>query len=187
MKVEDLSRYPITKEKVEWLKSKVRDVPDYPKAGIVFKDLTTLFRDAEAFAFVIDVLVDRCRKFEPTRIAGIEARGFIIAPTIAYKLGLGFIPIRKPGKLPYTTEKISYELEYGADNVEVHIDAFDKGDRVVLIDDLLATGGTARAACQLIEKLGAKVVGIGFIIALAFLGGRKKLPENLEVFSLIEY
>jgi adenine phosphoribosyltransferase len=173
-KTENLSRYPITRLKAD------------PKPGIVFKDLTTLFRDAEAFTFVIDALTDKCRELAPTRIAGIEARGLILAPTIAYKLGLGFVPIRKPGKLPYKTEQISYKLEYGVDSVEVHVDSFEKGERVIVIDDLLATGGTAAAACQLVEKLGATVVGAGFVVSLDFLQGLDKLP-NLEVFSLIKY
>ncbi len=187
VQIEDISRYPITGVKSAWLKGKVRDISDYPKPGIVFKDLTTLFKDAEAFSFVIDVLTDKCRELSPTKIVGIEARGFILAPTIAYKLGLGFVPIRKPGKLPYKTEKLSYDLEYGTDAIEVHTDAFDKGERVVLIDDLLATGGTAKAACQLIEKLGAKVAGIGFVISLDFLKGQEKLPTGVDVFSLIQY
>lgn len=178
---------PITEAKANWLKTKVRDIPDYPKPGIIFKDLTTLFRDAEAFAFVIDALTEKVKEFKPTRLVGIEARGFILAPTIAYKLGVGFVPIRKPGKLPYKTEKVSYALEYGEDSVEVHVDSFDKNERVVIIDDLLATGGTALAACQLVEKLGARVASAGFIVSLDFLNGKKKLPSQLEVFSLIQY
>ena len=178
---------PITEAKANWLKTKVRDIPDYPKPGIIFKDLTTLFRDAEAFTFVIDALTEKVKEFKPTRLVGIEARGFILAPTIAYKLGVGFVPIRKPGKLPYKTEKVSYALEYGEDSVEVHVDSFDKNERVVIIDDLLATGGTALAACQLVEKLGARVAAAGFIVSLDFLNGKKKLPSQLEVFSLIQY
>lgn len=178
---------PITEAKANWLKTKVRDIPDYPKPGIIFKDLTTLFRDAEAFAFVIDALTEKVKEFKPTRLVGIEARGFILAPTIAYKLGVGFVPIRKPGKLPYKTEKVSYALEYGEDSVEVHVDSFDKNERVVIIDDLLATGGTALAACQLVEKLGARVAAAGFVVSLDFLNGRKRLPSQLEVFSLIQY
>jgi adenine phosphoribosyltransferase len=179
--------YPVTKEKAEWLKSKVRDVPDYPKPGIIFKDLTTLFRDPEAFAYTIDAMTAKVKELKPDHIAGIEARGFILGPTIAYKLGLGFVPIRKPGKLPYKTEHVSYSLEYGTDQLHIHVDSFKPGERVVVIDDLLATGGTAKAACQLVEKLGATVVGLGFVVALDFLDGKKMLPKNLEAFSLIQY
>jgi adenine phosphoribosyltransferase len=179
--------FPVSQTKADWLKSKIRDVPDYPKAGIVFKDLTTLFKDREAFAFVIDALTDKCKQLNATKIVGIEARGFILAPTVAYKLGLGFVPIRKPGKLPYKTEQVSYELEYGEDSVHIHIDSFDKGERVVIIDDLLATGGTAAAACKLVEKLGAKVLGCGFVVDLSFLKGKEKLSKQVDVFSLVEY
>ena len=181
------SRYPITQLKADWLKNRVRDVMDYPKPGIVFKDLTTLFKDPEAFAFVIDVLTDKCRELTPTKIAGIEARGLILGSAVAYNLGLGFVPIRKPGKLPCKTERVSYSLEYGTDSVEVHVDAFDKGERVIIIDDLLATGGTAGAACQLVQKLGGIVVGLGFAVNLEFLNGAANLPKTLEVFSVLHY
>lgn len=187
MKTENLSLYPISPTKAEWLKSKIRDVPDYPKEGITFKDLTTLFKDPEALAFVIDALTDKCRLLKPTAIVGLEARGFIIAPTVAYKLGVGFVPIRKKGKLPYKVEQVTYDLEYGSDCVQIHVDGLEKGERVVLIDDLLATGGTAKAAVTLIEKLGATVVGAGFIVSLDFLNGRNKLPANLDVFCLVNY
>jgi adenine phosphoribosyltransferase len=186
-RIENVVCYPVTKEKADWLKTKVRDIPDYPKPGIIFKDLTPLFREPEALAFVIDALSTKVKELNPTRIVGIEARGFILGPTIAYKLGLGFVPIRKPGKLPYKTEQVSYSLEYGTGNLEIHIDSFEKGERAVVIDDLLATGGTALAACKLVKKLGAEVLGVGFIVSLDFLNGRQKLPSNLEVFSLIQY
>ncbi|HEY9772581.1 MAG TPA: adenine phosphoribosyltransferase [Planktothrix sp.] len=182
----DLS-LPISKAKDEWLKSKIRDIPDFPKPGIIFKDLTTLFADAEAFAYVLDVLSERCKALRPDMIAGIEARGFILAPTIAYKLGLGFVPIRKPGKLPYTVQKLQYELEYGTDTIEIHADAVNHSHRVVLLDDLLATGGTAGAARRLLELLGAKVVGVGFIVELGFLNGRAKLSGDSDVFSILNY
>lgn len=178
---------PLTDEKVEWLKATIRDIPDFPQPGIVFKDLTTLLQNAEAFSFVIDALTSHCAKFEPNMIAGIEARGFILAPAVAYKLGIGFVPIRKPRKLPYKVESVSYDLEYGKDAVEVHVDAVAKGHRVVLIDDLLATGGTAGAAHELLTKIGANVVSIGFISELSFLNGRNKLPKDVDVFSLISY
>lgn len=178
---------PLQNEKVEWLKANIRDIPDFPKPGIVFKDLTTLLQNGEAFQFVIDAMAEHCAKHEPNMIAGIEARGFILAPAIAYRLGVGFVPIRKPKKLPYKVESVDYELEYGTDSVEVHIDAVAHGHRVVLIDDLLATGGTAGAANELLSKIGAHVVGIGFISELTFLNGRNKLPKDIDVFSLISY
>jgi len=176
----------VDEAKTEWLKKLVRDIPDFPKPGIIFKDITTLIENPEAFRFLVDTLADHCLKLRPEKIAGIEARGFIIGAAIAYKLGLGFIPIRKPGKLPYTSERVQYDLEYGTDSLEIHVDAVDAA-RVVLIDDLLATGGTAGAAVQLIEKVGGTVAGIGFVIELAFIGGRKKLPKEMDVFSLIQY
>lgn len=158
-----------------------------------------MLKDAEAFAFVIDALAAKYGPLKPAYIAGIEARGFILAAAVAYKLGIGFLPIRKPGKLPYNVEKITYELEYGTDSLEIHIDAvevdvdavdtgvIERGKSVVLIDDLLATGGTAQAAYQLLTNVGAKVVGIGFITELAFLNGRQKFPKDVELFSLISY
>lgn len=184
---EKLATYPLTKAQEEWLNSKIRDVPDFPKAGIVFKDITTLIADAEAFAFVIDALAEKCRELKPSKIAGVEARGFILGAAIAYKLGVGFIPIRKPGKLPYKAERVSYELQYGVDSIEVHVDAVEKGERVVIIDDLLGTGGTVLASWNLLDKIGAKIVGAGFMISLDFLGWRGRLPAELEVFSLLSY
>ena len=178
---------PLPGDKDQWLKTKIRDIPDFPKPGIIFKDLTTLFADAEAFAYVIDVMSEKCRELNADVIAGIEARGFVLAPTIAYKLGLGFVPIRKPGKLPYKVKTLEYELEYGKDTIEIHADAVDHGHRVVLIDDLLATGGTAGAARQLLTTLGANVVGVGFIVELGFLNGRDKLKSDSDVFALINY
>lgn len=178
---------PLSPAKSDWLKNKIRDIPDFPKKGIIFKDLTTLLNDHEAFNFVVEVLTEKAKQFKPDYIAGIEARGFILAPAVAHKLGIGFIPIRKPGKLPHTVEKVSYELEYGSNTLEIHIDAAEKGKRVLIIDDLLATGGTAAAACQLIERIGAKVAGLGFLVELDFLSGRKALPQGVEAFSLINY
>ncbi len=185
-KLEQLS-LPLSTEKQDWIKSKIRDIPDFPKPGIMFKDLTPLLKDVDAFTFSIDALTEKCRVLNPKYIAGIEARGFILGPIIAYKLGVGFIPIRKPGKLPHVVQKLEYALEYGTDCIEVHADAVEKNDRVVLIDDLLATGGTAGAAYKLMQVLGANVVGIGFVVELAFLDGRTKLPQNAEIFSLISY
>ncbi len=184
---EKLASYPMTKAQEEWLKSIIRDVPDFPKPGIIFKDITTLFGNRKAFTFVVDILAEKCGQFNATKIAGVEARGFMVGAPVAYKLGIGFIPIRKPGKLPYKAEKFSYDLEYGSDSVEVHVDAVDKDERVLIIDDVLATGGTALASWNLLNKIGAKVVGAGFIIALEFLGGGQRLPAELEVFSLLKY
>ena len=178
---------PLKPEQAEWLKNKIRDIPDFPKPGILFKDVTTLWKDPEAFAFVTDALAQKCKSLSPDVIAGIEARGFIVGSAIAYLLGLGFVPIRKPGKLPYVVEKITYDLEYGTDTIEIHTDAVEKGQRVVLLDDLLATGGTARGAIQLLEKIGATVAGTGFIVELGFLEGRKRLSTQSEIFSVINY
>jgi adenine phosphoribosyltransferase len=180
---------PLTDEQAEWLKGIIRDVPDFPKKGIVFKDLTTLMKDAKAFSFVLNCLAEKCRQYKPTVIVGIEARGFILAPVIAHALGVAFVPVRKPGKLPWQTEKVSYALEYGEDSIEVHKDAVSKIDRVVIIDDLLATGGTALAAKQLMQKLNAEVVACGFVVELDFLNGRPKVvgSDKMDVFSVIHF
>jgi adenine phosphoribosyltransferase len=180
---------PLSDQQSQWLKGTIRDVPDFPKAGIIFKDLTTLMKDAKAFSFVLDCLAAKCRQYKPTVIVGIEARGFILAPAVARQLEVGFVPVRKPGKLPWQTEKISYALEYGEDSIEVHKDAVTKDDRVIIIDDLLATGGTALAAKQLMQKLNAQVVACGFVVELDFLSGRKKVigDDKLELFSIIHF
>ncbi|HEY9681803.1 MAG TPA: adenine phosphoribosyltransferase [Oculatellaceae cyanobacterium] len=178
---------PLAAEKKDWIKEAIRDVPDFPKPGIIFKDLTPLLKDVPRFKFVIEALTEKCRQLKPDYIAGIEARGFLLGPTIAYELGIGFVPIRKPGKLPYKVQKLEYALEYGTDCVEVHADAVEEGKRVVVIDDLLATGGTAEAARRLMAAVGGKVVGIGFIVELEFLSGRKKLGDDADIFSLISY
>jgi len=178
---------PLSQEKSDWLKSRIRDIPDFPKPGIVFKDITTLMKDGEAFHFTLHALAQRAAKLNPDVIAGIEARGFILAPAIADILGKGFVPIRKPGKLPYKVERVSYALEYGTDTIEMHVDAIDKGQRVVLIDDLLATGGTADGASQLVKKVGGELVGIGFVVELGFLNGRSKLATDADVFSLVNF
>lgn len=153
----------------------------------MFKDLTTLLGNAEAFACVIDVLSEKYRQLQPAYIAGIEARGFILGAAVAYKLGIGFVPVRKKGKLPYKVERQTYDLEYGTDAVEIHIDAVERGANVVLIDDLLATGGTASAACQLLRTVGANVIGIGFVTELGFLSGRERLPKDVDLFSMLTY
>jgi adenine phosphoribosyltransferase len=168
------------------LKKLIREVPDYPKPGIRFYDLTTLLKDKQGFHSLIDQL---CGHYEGRTIdvvAGIEARGFIFAPALAYRLNAGFVPVRKPKKLPAKTASISYSLEYGTDSLEIHEDAIKPGQRVIICDDLLATGGTAAATAKLIEKLGGVVEGAAFAVELTFLNGRKKLA-NLDVFSLIQY
>ncbi len=185
--VEQVTSPLLTKEKTEWLKAKIRDIPDFPKPGIVFKDLTTLLKDGEAFSYVIDVLTEHFKQHNAAYIAGIEARGFILGPVIAHKLGIGFIPIRKSGKLPYRVVKETYDLEYGTDCVEIHEDAVEEGARVILIDDLLATGGTALAAHKLLTKVGANVVSVGFVVELGFLNGRNRMPSNVEVVSILTY
>ena len=166
--------------------SRIRDVPDFPKKGIVFKDITPLLCDAEAFACVIDEL---CVPFSKTRIdivAGIESRGFLLATPVAYRLKAGVVPIRKKGKLPRETRSVDYQLEYGVGTLEAHADAFSKNASVLLVDDVLATGGTAKASCDLIEALGARIVGLAFLIELSSLGGREKLPGR-DIHSLFVY
>ena len=168
------------------LKKLIREVPDYPKPGIRFYDLTTLLKDKRGFHSLIDQL---CGHYEGRTIdivAGIEARGFIFAPALAYRLNAGFVPVRKPKKLPAKTTSISYSLEYGTDSLEIHEDAVKPGQRVIICDDLLATGGTAAATAKLIEKLGGIVEGAAFAVELTFLNGRRKL-SSLDVFSLIQY
>jgi adenine phosphoribosyltransferase len=161
-------------------------VPDFPKPGIVFKDITPLLGDQQAFATVIDLIAERFVGHKVDRVLGIEARGFIVAAPVAYRLGAGFVPARKQGKLPWQTLGMDYQLEYGTERLEVHSDAVSAGDNVLVVDDVLATGGTARAACDVVRELGAEVTGIGVIIELAFLSGREKLP-GAEVFSVLTY
>ncbi len=168
------------------LKSLTREVPDYPKPGILFYDLTTLLKDKRGFRRLIDMLCSHYDGHTIDIVAGIEARGFIFAPALAYRLGAGFVPVRKPKKLPAKTSSISYSLEYGADTLEMHEDAVKPGDRVIICDDLLATGGTAAATAKLVQQLGGVVEGAAFAVELTFLNGRKKLP-GLDVFSLIQY
>jgi adenine phosphoribosyltransferase len=170
----------------DWLGNLIRDVPDFPQPGIVFKDITPLLADGRAFAAVVDELVREFRFATPELVLGIEARGFILAAPVAYRLGAGFVPARKKGKLPWETRSVSYELEYGTEHLELHRDAVGPGDRVLIVDDVLATGGTAAAAASVVRELGAVVVGVGVIIELAFLDGRAKLP-GIDVFSLITY
>jgi adenine phosphoribosyltransferase len=168
------------------LKKLIREVPDWPKPGILFYDLTTLIKDAQGLRAVVDRLAEKYRGAKIDIVAGIEARGFILAPAVALRLGTGFVPIRKPNKLPWKTSRVSYQLEYGTDTLEIHQDAVHAGQRVLLLDDLLATGGTAAAAASLIRQLGGEVAGAAFIVELTFLKGRSKL-SGLDVFSLLEY
>ncbi len=168
------------------LKSVIKDVPDFPKKGIIFKDLTPIFKDKKVFKSLIDYLYKRYRNKKPDAIVAIESRGFIIGAPLAYKLGVPFIPARKPGKLPRETYKVTYSLEYGTDGLEIHKDALKKQDKVLIIDDLLATGGTANAVASLVEQSGAKVQEIAFIVELDFLKGRKKL-QGRKVFSIVHY
>ena len=168
------------------LKKMIREIPDYPKPGILFYDLTTLLQDPEGFHMLVDRLCGHYEGKPVDIVAGIEARGFIFAPALAYRLGAGFVPVRKPKKLPWKTASVTYQLEYGADTLEIHEDAIKKGQRVLLCDDLLATGGTAVAAINLIRKLGGEVVGAAFAVELNFLNGRAKLP-GFDVFSLLKY
>jgi adenine phosphoribosyltransferase len=169
------------------VKAKMRDIPDFPKPGIIFKDITTVIKDAEAFKHIIDFFTDKLKDKNIDYIAAIESRGFIFAGPLAYNLGAGVVIIRKPGKLPADVEKVTYELEYGTDTVEIHKDAIEPGKRVVLIDDLLATGGTAKAACELIEKLGGNIISIAFMVDLTFLNGKSKLPEDVDIITMVEY
>ncbi|OFW63639.1 MAG: adenine phosphoribosyltransferase [Actinobacteria bacterium RBG_19FT_COMBO_36_27] len=168
------------------LKQKIRKIPDFPKKGIVFIDITTLIRDGKAFRYSVDKIAEYCQGKKIDAVLGAEARGFIYGAAVAYKLGIGFIPVRKPGKLPYKTNKISYDLEYGKNILEIHIDAIKKGDRILIVDDLAATGGTAKAKAELVEKMGGEVVGICFLVELEFLNPRETL-KGYDVFSLIKY
>ena len=170
------------------IKSRVRTVPHYPKPGIMFRDITTVLKDPIGLRATIDELVRRYRDMKIDKIAGIESRGFILAAPLAYALGKGFIPIRKKGKLPAATIGHDYELEYGSDRIEIHVDAIEKGEKVLLVDDLIATGGTAQAACILIEKMGGQVVECAFMIDLPDIGGRARLEQRGHtVFALCEF
>ncbi len=168
------------------LKKLIREIPDYPKPGILFYDLTTLLKDKRGFQKLVDMLCDHYADRKVDVVVGIEARGFIFAPALAYRLGAGFVPVRKPKKLPAKTATVSYQLEYGTDTLEIHEDAIRPGQTVLISDDLLATGGTAAATVKLVKALGGTVSGAAFAVELTFLKGRAKLP-GLDVFSLIQY
>jgi len=171
---------------MEDLKQMIRNVPDFPKPGIGFKDITTLIKDGVSFQKAIDILSDHYNPDDIDIVVGIEARGFIFASALAYKWGKGFVPVRKPGKLPAEIINEEYQLEYGTDAVEIHKDAIQPNQRVLIIDDLLATGGTVAAAARLVDRLQGKIVGIGFLIELTFLNGREKL-KNYDVLSLVTF
>lgn len=168
------------------LRKSIRDIPDFPKPGIVFKDITPMLLDASLFRDTVTALADWSQEREAHKIIGVDARGFLFAGAVADRLGLGLVPARKPGKLPYQTVSESYDLEYGVNTLELHTDAVGKGERVVIVDDLLATGGTVRAAAKLVEGLGGAIAGLAFVVELGFLGGRGKL-DGYEMMSLVNF
>ncbi|MEB3311621.1 MAG: adenine phosphoribosyltransferase [Snowella sp.] len=170
------------------LKTLIRDIPDFPKPGILFRDITTLLADAEGLRHTIDLLAEKCQAagLVPDYIVGMESRGFLFGVSLAYKLGSGFIPVRKPGKLPAAVHQVEYELEYGTDSLEIHQDALAEHHSVVIVDDLIATGGTAKATAELLARIGCNVLGFAFIIELKDLGGRQKLPD-VPIITLIDY
>jgi len=170
----------------EQLKRLIREVPDFPKKGILFYDITTLLKDKAGFATLIDLFSEHYIGRQIDLILGMEARGFIFGPALAYRLNAGFVPVRKPGKLPAATARVEYELEYGSNVLEVHKDAIQKGQRVLIVDDLLATGGTAEATARLVKSLGGEIAGLAFVVELDFLKGRDKLQAH-DVFSLLHY
>src|SRR5262244_1276262 len=170
----------------EPLKALIREVPDFPKKGILFYDITTLLKDKRGFALLIDALSEHYLAKDIDLVLGMEARGFIFGPAVAYRLNAGFVPVRKPGKLPAATTRYDYALEYGTNTLEIHKDAIIKGQRVIIVDDLLATGGTAEATAKLAESLGAEIAGMGFVVELDFLKPREKL-KGYDIFSLLHY
>ena len=171
----------------ETVKNKIRTIKDFPKEGILFRDITTAIKDSETLRIIIDYLCEQFKDIKIDYIAGIESRGFIFGMPMAYKLGCGFVPVRKPNKLPAETLSQEYELEYGTDKIEIHKDAFGTGDNVLIVDDLLATGGTAEAAAKLVKKSGANLVGFGFLIELEALNGRTKLQNCGKIISMLKY
>lgn len=169
-----------------WLEEHIRDIPDFPNPGVSFKDITPLLADVDAFRFTVDAIADHFAGQTVDKVLGIEARGFIVAAPVAYRFGAGFVPVRKAGKLPWDVEREEYVLEYGSDLLEIHRDAVTPGERVLVVDDVLATGGTAEATLRLVDRLGGHVVGLGFIVELAFLGGRERVKGN-DVLALVTY
>ncbi|MFA5087416.1 MAG: adenine phosphoribosyltransferase [Candidatus Omnitrophota bacterium] len=168
------------------LRKYIRDIPNFPKEGIIFKDITTLLNDPAAFKKAVDLLTKQFKKEKIDQVIAVEARGFILGSVVAYKLGAGFVPIRKKGKLPSKTQSVTYDLEYGTDTLEIHEDAVKPQQRVLVVDDLLATGGTVQAVCELLKKQGAHIVGIAFLVELKFLKGKNKL-KDFPVYSIIKY
>ena len=169
------------------VKSKIRDIKDFPKEGIIFRDITTALKDAETLRVIVDYLCEQFKDEKIDYIAGIESRGFILGMPMAYKMGIGFVPVRKPNKLPAATYSQEYSLEYGTDKIEIHQDACPQGANVLVVDDLLATGGTAEAACKLVKKAGANLVGTAFLIELTALKGREKLVDSPKNVSMLQY
>jgi adenine phosphoribosyltransferase len=176
----------MTSDDIEALKARIRDVPDFPKPGIVFKDITTLLGNPVHFRRAADLMAVLCGDLRADKVVAIESRGFIVGSVLADRLGLGFVPVRKPGKLPAKTVSASYALEYGTDSLEIHADALASGDRVLIVDDVIATGGTARAVADLVEKLGGRVAAFAFLVELGFLKGRDKLGGH-DIRALIAY
>ena len=173
-------------ELIKSLKAAIREIPDWPKPGILFYDITTLLKQGNCFTRAIDALTEPYKGKKIDVVLGMEARGFIFAPTVAYALGAGFVPVRKPGKLPAEKLQVNYELEYGTDSLEIHKDAVMPGQRALIVDDLIATGGTAKAVAEMTESIGAKVVGLAFMVELTFLNGRKKI-NGYDIHSLLKY
>ncbi|TAK57311.1 MAG: adenine phosphoribosyltransferase [Bacteroidetes bacterium] len=170
----------------ENLRSHIRNIPDFPKKGIVFRDITTLLKNAEAFISAIDLMVERYKTERIAKVVSVESRGFIFGSVLAYRLSAGFVPVRKPKKLPAETLKEDYQLEYGFDSLEIHRDAIQQGERVLIVDDLLATGGTVEATTTLVKRLGGEIVSLAFLIELTFLHGRERL-SSFDVFSIVKY
>ncbi len=171
---------------MEKLKRKIREIPNFPKPGILFYDITTLLKDNEGFRTIMDILTTRYENRGIRKVLGIESRGFIFAPALAYAISAGFVPVRKPGKLPADTFQISYDLEYGQDSLEIHTDGIEPGEPVLIVDDLIATGGTAAATAKMVQQLGAEIKGLAFVVELEFLEGRKRL-DGFDLFSIVKY
>lgn len=171
------------------IKSLIRDIPDFPKEGIIFRDITTLMKNSQGLNYVIDALVTKSKELNqmPEYIVGIESRGFIFAPALAYHLNAGFIPVRKKGKLPASVHSIQYDLEYGQDTLEIHQDAVTEGSKVMVVDDVIATGGTAKATMDLLNKIGCDIVAFGFVIELLALNGRDNLPSDVPILAIAQY
>jgi adenine phosphoribosyltransferase len=178
----------ITAEQTALFKERIRDIPDFPKPGIVFKDITPLMKDQEVFRMAVEMIVARYKRESIDYIVGIESRGFIFGAPVSYGLHCGFIPVRKPGKLPFETRKQEYELEYGSDALEMHVDAVEPGSRILIVDDLLATGGTVSATTDLVRSAGGDVVAAAFLVELAFLNGRERVAaKGLDIFPLVSF